>query len=244
MRTLMRIVGIALCTVLEWAAPRIPICSADTNPTADRRISNEGPGVTFKIQLGPQLPGGHAGIYDSQDPLGKTVSPKPLASVVALVRDHGNLALGLGLDIEGNEIEMGPPHVTEGHHSFGIAVIRPMLMAEWRPGAPGEHRLTDTQPYATLGAGWNFPEVGTRIKYPLGAPPGTPTDLHLSGSPALRLGVGLHRRVNARNLFLHGEVGWKWVAGDYRLTIQGSPDRTGTFDVSGWALLAGLTLPI
>ena len=71
---------------------------------------------------------------------------------------------------------------------------------------------------------------------------GTPLSLKLDGSPAVRVGAGFHAKATEGGLSVNLEGGWKWDTGDFRMRIQGQPDRRGEYDLSGTYFLFGITL--
>ncbi len=185
----------------------------------------QGGGHTLTRSLGILPPG----VVDGQED-GRGI----LAGFGLQVERGRSRRYGVGLELEGNKVEIGP-------QTFGIATVRMMAKSElaWPFLEPrGRH---DWRPYFLLGAGWNFNSAGTNTIYPLGAPSGTATALDINGSPTLELGLGMDSPIN-RNFALNFEAGWHWNTAGYRMAIEGSPDRTGDAHLSGLFVLVGIGL--
>lgn len=202
-------------------------------------------GVTAKIQIGEHFLLKGTGMQPPGVPASSEDKADLLLSFALLFLDRGSTALGVGFDIEGNRIQVGPDRPGTGPQVFGLATFRLLALAEFRLRRGSAGRMAHTQPYAAVGAGWNINSVGAKVQYPIGSPPdGTALGLSVGNSPGARIGVGVHQRVTAQGLFLNLEAGWKWTTGSYRMTFANSPDISGDYDLSGLTVLFGVTLPL
>jgi hypothetical protein len=205
-------------------------------------IATPAPGRTFKIQLGEHFLLGDTGLVPASVPGSSASHAGVMAGLSALFLDTGRWAGGVGGEIEANRLDVGPAFPATGNQVFGLVTVRVLAQAEWRLRHRSGNRFLSTEPYVILGAGWNWNLVGTKITWLGSTPDGAALHLDLDSSPAVRVGFGVHQRATHAGLYVHAETGWKYNAGGYRMTVEGSPDHTSRFDLSGPYVLVGLTL--
>jgi hypothetical protein len=199
------------------------------------------PSRALKVQLGAHRLLGDSGLVPPGVPDSNAQPGGVLVGLSALRCGPRRWSGGLELALEGNRVDVGPSFPATGAQVFGIATLRLLAVAECRL-LHSEMRFQDTEPYALAGLGWNWNWVGTKVTWVGGTPDGAAVDLDLDHSPAMLLGLGVHQRVTHAGLYLNAEFGWKYNAGDARMTVAAAPDRNSHFDLSGCYLLAGLTL--
>ncbi len=198
-------------------------------------------GSAFKISIGGQLLTQSSGIASSWAPDLSEDDGGVLASLTYLRRDKGRYPYGICMELDGNVVDVGPPIGLAGIQTFGIATVRTTGLVEFRFRDPRAVDAERRQPYASVGAGWSFHRAGSKIAWPVAPPPaGTPLALKLDESPAVRVAVGFNHRT--RGVSFNLEVGWKWDAGNYRVLVQGEPERRGSYDLSGTFFLFGVNL--
>ena len=190
--------------------------------------------VLFKVQVGGHLLPQKSRLAPAGVPQGHEDRGGVLGSTSLLVNTRPHISCGLGMDIEGNRVDIGD-------QVFGIATLRATAQAEVMKSAHSYRGAKTTESYALVGLGWNFNSVGSRLEYPNGgAPVGTALELELKNSPALKIGVGFRGRVSKEGLLLGVEGGWGWNRGSYRMTFSGSPERPGRYNLSGLWLALGI----
>ena len=197
--------------------------------------------LTVKAALGGQSLSQPAGMTQGDLPP-SDASHLAWQSSLSLLLERHRVAVGVAVETEFfYDVSVGPEFGV-GPQTFSIQPVQALIVAEWRFDPSPGRRLAETQPYARLAAGWNFNPTTAKLEWPQFAPDGAVTALEADGSPAVKIATGLYQRVSRRSLYLVGEIGWGWNAGDYRMAVSNRPDREGSYDLSGFYLVAGVAL--